>query len=48
MLYQGSTALWASNTAGTAADEAIMQNDGNVVVYSASGAALWATGTNGK
>ena len=25
-----------------------VQNDGNVVVYSASGAALWSTGTAGK
>jgi hypothetical protein len=71
VLYQSGTALWASNTSGSAADEAIMQgdagspvwasgtagndgaslavqNDGNVVIYSASGAALWATGTNGK
>jgi hypothetical protein len=26
----------------------VVQNDGNVVIYSASSAALWATGTNGK
>ena len=48
VLYQSGTALWASNTAGTAADEAIMQGDGNFVVYSSSGSALWATGTNGN
>jgi hypothetical protein len=48
VLYQGSTALWASNTAGTAADEAIMQGDGNFVVYTSSGSALWASGTAGN
>ena len=48
VLYQSGTALWASNTAGTAADEAIMQGDGNFVVYSSSGSALWASGTNGN
>jgi putative Ig domain-containing protein/carbohydrate binding protein with CBM6 domain/glycosyl hydrolase family 95 len=48
VLYQGSTALWASNTAGTAADEAIMQGDGNFVVYTSSGTALWASGTAGN
>jgi hypothetical protein len=48
VLYQGSTALWASNTAGTAADEAIMQGDGNFVLYTSSGSALWASGTAGN
>jgi hypothetical protein len=48
VLYQGSTALWASNTAGTAADEAIMQGDGNFVLYSSSGSAVWSSGTAGN
>jgi hypothetical protein len=48
VLYQGSTALWASNTAGTAADEAIMQGDGNFVVYTSAGSALWASNTAGN
>jgi hypothetical protein len=48
VLYQGSTALWASNTAGTAADEAIMQGDGNFVVYTSAGSPLWASGTAGN
>jgi hypothetical protein len=48
VLYQGSTALWASNTAGTAADEAIMQGDGNFVLYTSAGSALWASGTAGN
>jgi hypothetical protein len=40
--------LWASNTAGNAGAYLEVQNDGNVVIYSASGAALWSTGTAGK
>jgi hypothetical protein len=48
VLYQGSTALWASNTAGTAADEAIMQGDGNFVVYTSTDTPLWASGTAGN
>jgi hypothetical protein len=48
VLYQGSTALWASNTAGTAADEAIMQGDGNFVVYTSAGSPLWSSGTAGN
>jgi hypothetical protein len=48
VLYQGSTALWASNTAGTGADEAIMQGDGNFVVYTSAGSPLWASGTAGN
>jgi hypothetical protein len=48
VLYKGSTALWASNTAGTAADEAIMQGDGNFVVYTSAGSPLWASGTAGN
>ena len=45
---QGGTALWASNTAGNSGAYLQVQNDGNVVVYSASGAVLWSTGTAGK
>jgi hypothetical protein len=48
VLYQNGTALWASNTAGTAADEAIMQGDGNFVLDSSSGSALWSSGTAGN
>ena len=33
---------------GTAADEAIMQGDGNFVLYSSSGSALWSSGTAGN
>jgi len=39
--------LWASDTAGTNADQAIVQGDGNFVVYR-SGTALWSSGSAGK
>jgi hypothetical protein len=48
VLYQGSTALWASNTVGSAADEAIMQGDGNFVLYTSSGTPVWASNTAGN
>ena len=40
--------VWASGTVGNDGASLVVHNDGNVVIYSASGAALWATGTNGK
>jgi hypothetical protein len=48
VLYQGSTALWASNTVGSGADEAIMQGDGNLVLYTSSGTPVWASNTAGN
>jgi hypothetical protein len=39
--------LWASNTNGRPATRAVMQTDGNFVVYSASNVPFWATATNG-
>jgi chitinase len=48
VLYQGGTALWASNTAGSAADEAILQGDGNFVLYTSSGTPVWASNTAGN
>ena len=48
VLYNGSTAIWASNTSGNPGAYCTMQSDGNLVVYSSSGGALWATGTNGN
>ena len=48
VLYQGSTALWASNTVGSGADKAIMQGDGNFVVYTSSGTPVWASNTAGN
>lgn len=40
-------ALWASNTNGKAVSKAIMQQDGNFVIYGYPGA-IWASDTNGK
>jgi hypothetical protein len=48
VLSAGGSALWASNTAGSAADEAIMQGDGNLVLYTSSGSAAWSSGTAGN
>jgi len=50
VLYRNDTnaALWASGTNGKAVSYAIMQNDGNLVCYEASGAPDWASGTNGN
>jgi Alpha-L-arabinofuranosidase B, catalytic/Carbohydrate binding module (family 6) len=48
VLYQGSTALWASNTVGSGADEAIMQGDGNFVLYTSAGTPVWASNTPGN
>ncbi|TGE37092.1 hypothetical protein E4K67_18075 [Desulfosporosinus fructosivorans] len=49
VLYaQGKTqALWASRTNGHKIDEAVLQSDGNFVIY-AAGQALWASLTHGN
>ncbi|MEW2255310.1 hypothetical protein [Streptomyces sp. NPDC047869] len=39
--------LWETGTAGHPGARAIMQDDGNLVVYSADGGVLWASGTEG-
>lgn len=45
-------ALWASGTDGQTATLAVMQSDGNFVLYGVSGrvagGAIWASGTDGK
>ncbi|HEV2342649.1 MAG TPA: beta-galactosidase [Actinocrinis sp.] len=48
VLYMGGTVLWASNTIGKAAVKAIMQGDGNFVLYTSAGAAVWASNTAGN
>ncbi|MEZ0110269.1 hypothetical protein ABH920_004284 [Catenulispora sp. EB89] len=48
VLYQGSTALWASNTVGKASARAILQGDGNFVIYDGNGSPLWASNTAGN
>jgi hypothetical protein len=51
VLYEGATALWASNTVSCGGCVS-MQSDGNLVVYDSGGMlpghACWATGTNGN
>jgi hypothetical protein len=48
VLYQGSTALWASGTNGRGFGSCIMQSDGNLVLYIGGPFAVWASGTNGS
>jgi len=50
VLYRNgaSQALWASDTNGKQVGFAIMQGDGNFVIYAPGGAALWAAGTHGN
>ncbi len=43
-----STALWATDTAGSSPGVAVLQTDGNFVVYDDRSAALWSSGTSGK
>lgn len=47
VLYQGSNALWHTQTHGQPGKAAVMQEDGNFVVYTAEGQALWNAGTHG-
>lgn len=45
VLYDATSALWASNTGGTAASRVMMQHDGNLVVYDDHGGVYWHSGT---
>ncbi len=45
VIYHGSTALWATGTAGNPGAWIVMQADGNLVVYSATDQPLWGSGT---
>jgi len=40
--------LWSSGTGGKAVSKAIMQDDGNFVIYGFGGSALWSSDTFGK
>ncbi|MFG3202878.1 hypothetical protein [Streptomyces sp. NPDC048192] len=40
-------AIWSSHTSGHSGAYALMQTDGNLVVYTSGGTALWSTHTNG-
>lgn len=42
------TPVWAANTYDKGGTKLIVQNDGNVVLYTAGGTAVWNTGTSGK
>lgn len=48
--YVGSTVtqLWDSKTGGNPGARAVLQGDGNFVIYSASNAVLWSSGTAGN
>ncbi len=46
--YHGGSALWATGTGGNPGAYAIVQYDGNFVVYTSSGSPLWGSGTNGQ
>jgi hypothetical protein len=48
VLYFGSTALWTPSTEGNPGADAVMQTDGNFVVYSPASVALWNSGTEGN
>ncbi len=48
VVYFGSDALWAAKTAGNPGDRAVMQGDGNFVVYSTANKALWNSKTEGN
>jgi hypothetical protein len=41
------TPTWFSNTSGVTAGVAILQSDGNLVIYSATGRVAWNSGTSG-
>jgi GH25 family lysozyme M1 (1,4-beta-N-acetylmuramidase) len=47
VLYLGPMALWVTGTGGTDGYAAVMQSDGNFVLYGSHSDALWATHTNG-
>jgi len=47
VLYQGRTALWQTRTTGKRSAVAIMQRDGNFVIYDETGTPIWATNTAG-
>jgi hypothetical protein len=41
VLYDKTGPIWASKTRGTGASKLIVQNDGNVVLYTPSNKAVW-------
>jgi hypothetical protein len=47
-VFRSQTPLWSSRTAGHPGARALMQADGNLVVYTRSGRPVWSTRTGGK
>jgi hypothetical protein len=47
VLYHDTSAPWASNTSGSTGYAAVLQHDGNFVLYDTEGAPLWSSGTFG-
>jgi hypothetical protein len=45
--FGSSGVVWASGTNGSGANRAVLQSDGNLVLYTGSGRAVFATGTAG-
>ena len=45
VLYDGATVLWSMTEASSENDYLILQNDGNLVKYNGSGAAIWSSGS---
>jgi hypothetical protein len=45
VVYVSGKALWSTRTAGNKYDYFVMQNDGNLVIYTASGKAIWESHT---
>ncbi len=48
VLYEGGEAVWASGTDGREVSKAIMQEDGNLVLYATDGEPVWASETDGN
>ncbi|QIS12490.1 LysM peptidoglycan-binding domain-containing protein [Nocardia arthritidis] len=48
VLTEPGNEVWASGTHGRDVQRAVMQDDGNFVLYKADGSAAWSTETNGK
>jgi hypothetical protein len=48
VLYGATGALWATGTWGIPGNSAIMQHDGNFVLYTSRGRALWSSKTHGN
>jgi hypothetical protein len=45
--YQQASPYWSSDSAGTTANRAAMQTDGNFVVYDVANVPRWNSGTHG-